>query len=105
MKAVRTKGVTLEDILKKELKNKEFKLLFDEQRFYLQVARLISELRTKSGLSQVELAERANVSQPLVARLERGDHRRTPTFDTIYKLLKALGYEMSLSVKRTRDAA
>lgn len=91
-------SVRLEQILAKELKNREFRIAYDEQRFYLQIAHLISGLREKVGISQMELARRARVSQPLIARLERGDRRRTPTFDTIFKLLKALGYQMSIQV-------
>jgi DNA-binding XRE family transcriptional regulator len=101
----KTKGLPFEELLQKELKNKELKFLFDERRFYLQIARLISELRAKSGLSQAELAKRAGVSQPLIARLERGDDRRAPTFDTIFKILKALGYSLELSVKREGNVA
>ena len=104
MKA-KIKGLSFESLLKKELKNKEVKILFDQMHFYLQVARLITEVRAKCGLSQVELAKRAGVSQPLIARLEKGDHRRVPTFDTIYKIMKALGYTMTISVKPDRRAA
>ena len=89
----------LNTILSKELNKIDFKILFDEHRFYLQIARLISELRQKAGLSQTEVAKKASVSQPMIARLERGDHQRTPTFDTIYKILKVLGYELSLSIQ------
>lgn len=99
------KGLAFEELLARELKNREVKFLFDERRFYLQVARLISELRAKSGLSQAEVAKRARVSQPLIARLERGDHTRTPTFDTVYKILKALGYSMSITVHPERKRA
>lgn len=101
----KVKGLAFEDLLKKELQKKEVKLLFDQIQFYLQIARLITELRTRAGLSQVDLAKRAGVSQPLIARLEKGDHRRVPTFDTIYKIMKALGYSMTISVKPQRGAA
>ncbi len=104
---MKAKGTSLqfEDVLKKQLQNKEVKLLFDQMQFYRQVARLITELRARAGLSQVELAKRAGVSQPLIARLEKGDHRRVPTFDTIYKIMKALGYTMTISVKPEKGAA
>ena len=98
-------GLSFEELLAKELKNKEIRLHFDERRFYLQIARLVSELRARSGLSQVELAKRAGVTQPLIARLEKGDHRRTPTFDTVFKILKALGYSLEVSVKPEKRAA
>lgn len=92
------KGISLETILDRQLKNDGIRLLFEERRFYLQVARLVADLRVKSGISQAELAKTAGVSQPLIARLERGDQQRTPTFDTMFKVLKALGYRMEINV-------
>jgi transcriptional regulator with XRE-family HTH domain len=77
-------------------------MIFDEHRFYLQIAHLVSDLRCKAGISQQELAKKAGVSQPMVARLEKGDHRRIPTFDTIYKILKVLGYSISINVQREK---
>jgi len=99
---MKTKSIGLNEILTKELKNNDLKLLFDENKFYLQIAHLISDLREKTGISQAELAKKAKISQPMVARLEKGDHQRTPTFDTIYKILKALGYVMSINVQKEK---
>ncbi|OFW09816.1 MAG: hypothetical protein A3G20_03180 [Acidobacteria bacterium RIFCSPLOWO2_12_FULL_59_11] len=99
---MKNKSVNLDTILSKELKNDGFRLAFDEHRFYLQIARLVSDLRARTGLSQVELAKKAGVSQPMIARLEKGDSRRTPTFDTIFRLLKVLGYTMSIHVQKEK---
>jgi ribosome-binding protein aMBF1 (putative translation factor) len=99
---MKTKSVSLDEILAKELKSDEFRMTFDEHRFYLQIAHLITDLRSRAGLSQVELAKRACVIQPMVARLERGDSSRTPTFDTIFKVLRALGYTMSINVQKEK---
>lgn len=99
---MKTRSVGLDDILTRELKDNDFKILFDEHKFYLQIAHLISDLREKTGFSQADLAKKANISQPMVARLEKGDHQRTPTFDTIFKILKALGYVMSINVKKEK---
>ena len=100
------KSVSFDSVLERQLKDKELKLLFDERRFYIQVAHLIADLRSKSGMSQADLAKRAKVSQPLIARLEVGDKRRIPSFDTVFKILKALGYRMEINVKReVRQAA
>ena len=52
-------------------------------------ARQIKETRIKSGLSQVELAEKIGVSQPLVSTWERG--KGTPTHDQFNKLFEVLG--------------
>lgn len=99
---MKTKSVSLNDILAKELKNDELRLAFDQRRFYLQIAHLVSDLRARTGFSQVKLAKKAGVSQPMVARLEKGDSNRTPTFETIFKVLKALGYTMSINVQKEK---
>lgn len=90
---------SLNQIIKKYEKNEEFKIAFEERKFYLQIARLIRDLRDRSGFSQAELAKKAKVSQPMIARLESGDHRRTPTIETIHKILSILGYQLILDVK------
>lgn len=97
---MKNKSASLDEILANELRNDEFRLAFDEHRFYLQVARLVSDLRARRGLSQIELAKKAGVSQPMIARLEKGDSRRTPTFDTIFRLLKVLGYTLSIHAQK-----
>ena len=48
----------------------------------------------------MQLAKKANVSQPMIARLERGDQDRVPTLSTINKVLSALGYEADLTIKK-----
>ena len=53
----------------------------------------------------MELAKRAGVKQPLIARLEIGDQQRVPTFDTIYRILKALGYQLQINVAPEKKAA
>ena len=68
----KSKGVSLEAILARQLKDRELKILFDERRFYLQIAHLVADLRARTGMSQSALAKAAGVSQPLIARL-RGD--------------------------------
>ncbi len=93
------KKKSLDQVLKKYSKDEEFKIAYDERRFYLQVAHLIRELRERSGLSQADVAKKAKVSQPMIARLESGDSRRTPTIETIHRILKILGYQLVLEVK------
>jgi predicted transcriptional regulator len=46
--------------------------------------------------------KKAGVSQPMVAHLEKGDSSRTPTFETVFKVLKALGYTLSINVQKEK---
>jgi predicted transcriptional regulator len=56
---------------------------------------LVREARRQAGLTQVELAERAGTTQPVIARLERGD--ANPTFETLERVLHAAGHRLELT--------
>ena len=101
----KTRFKSWEEVESNLLKNNEFKLLYDQRRFFLEIAHLISELRAKKGISQIELAKNAKVSQPFIARIENGDPRRTPTLETIHKILHALGYSLEISAKPEKRRA
>lgn len=59
---------------------------------------LIREARREAGLTQAELAARAGVTQPVVARLEQPSSN--PTLATIESVLDAAGYELELRAAR-----
>ena len=84
----------------KKLKSSDFRMAFEENKMHLNVARTIERLRLKSGLTQKELAEKAGVSQPMIARMEKGDPTRTPTLSTISTILGALGYKLDIIIKK-----
>jgi transcriptional regulator with XRE-family HTH domain len=56
---------------------------------------LVRNARKESGLTQAELAERAGVTQSVIARLERGGGN--PTFLTLERVLHAAGHRLELS--------
>jgi len=51
----------------------------------------LREIRERQFLTQVELADKAQISEITLNRLEKG--RQKPRFSTIRKLAKALGLE------------
>src|ERR1700737_4120004 len=55
---------------------------------------LVRQARREAGLTQAELARRVGVSQPEIARLERGNSN--PTWDTLVRALRATGHELEL---------
>jgi ribosome-binding protein aMBF1 (putative translation factor) len=57
----------------------------------------LRELRKASDMSQVELAERLNVSQNRVSRIEHGDIERAQ-LDTLRKYVEAVGGELRVEV-------
>jgi transcriptional regulator with XRE-family HTH domain len=54
--------------------------------------RLIRECRLRAGLTQQELARRAGMAQPALARIESG--RVVPRFDTVARLLTECGMRL-----------
>jgi transcriptional regulator with XRE-family HTH domain len=60
-------------------------------------AGLVRLARSKSGLTQAELAERAGVSQQTVSAYETG--RMDPTVTTLLKLVEAAGLELRFQLE------
>jgi len=56
---------------------------------------LVRAARKRAGLTQAELAERAGVTQSVIARLERGGGN--PTFLTLERVLHAAGHRLELN--------
>ncbi len=57
--------------------------------FVLETGRLVTQRRIAAGLSQHELAAKSGLTRSLIANIEVG--RRTPTFQSIATIAKALG--------------
>lgn len=58
------------------------------------VVRQLIELREKHGWSQRDLAERAGMKQPQLARLETGQVE--PKLETLQRLAKAMGSRLTI---------
>ena len=58
---------------------------------------LLREARTRAGLSQRALAQRAGTAQSVIARIERG--RSSPTWETLERLLEAADFEVHSTVE------
>ena len=56
----------------------------------------LSEIRRQAGLTQCQMAEKLNVSQPAYASFEKGGNLRV---GTLQKIASALGGELSLNIK------
>jgi len=64
---------------------------------------LLLEARRSAGLTQAELARRANTSQAMVARYETGV--ASPTVRTLRRLLRAVGRDLELSSRSPKIAS
>jgi predicted nucleotidyltransferase/DNA-binding XRE family transcriptional regulator len=59
---------------------------------------VVRDARRRAGLSQVELAERAGVTQSVISAYESG--HRQPSLPTLTALLEAAGFDLELNVRR-----
>jgi transcriptional regulator with XRE-family HTH domain len=60
----------------------------------MHAADLIKDARTRAGISQRELADRAGTSQATVSAYESG--RKVPSVDTLARLLAAMGARLAV---------
>ena len=63
---------------------------------------LVREARKRAGLTQAELAQRVGTTQSAIARLER--HRSTPSFDTVFRMVRACGLDLDLMLVERDDS-
>jgi hypothetical protein len=61
-------------------------------------ANVLREARHRSGLTQVELARRAGVTQSVISAYESG--HRQPALSTLAALVEATGFELDVQVRR-----
>ncbi len=92
----KTKGISLSQILAQQKKDPEFRHHFEQRRLIHEVALTVRGMREASGLTQVELAKLTGTSQPMIARLEKGLDQRTPRWDTLHRIVLALGKRLKL---------
>ena len=96
-KTTRSVGVGLDAYLGKQLKDAEFRHPYEQRRLVHEVAIVVRSMREQTGLTQAQLAKMVGVSQPMIARMERGLDQRTPRWETLRKIGLALGKQLKLS--------
>jgi ribosome-binding protein aMBF1 (putative translation factor) len=69
-----------------------------EEALNAKVAQMIYEARTKSGLTQTQLAELIGTKQPVIARLEDADYEGH-SLSILRRIAEALGQRLEVSFK------
>ena len=83
------KELTLQDVEKSLNLTQEEELQIQLE---MDIIKATIEARKKSGLTQRDLAKKANVKQPVIARLE--SRARSPRVSTLMKILYPMGYTL-----------
>ncbi|MDQ3990029.1 MAG: helix-turn-helix domain-containing protein [Actinomycetota bacterium] len=69
---------------------------YEGARLAFDLGRRVRELRVRQGLSQTELARRAGMTQPAVARFEAGG--TVPTLPVLERLARSLGVQLTVQL-------
>ncbi|QWD59360.1 helix-turn-helix transcriptional regulator [Polynucleobacter sp. MWH-UH35A] len=85
---------------KRWLKEPTYKKAYEESQIEFEIAKEIIEARTKSGLSQEELAALMDTSQSAIARLESG--ACLPSMRTLAKFAKATNSQIQIHFKQIK---
>ncbi|MBI4999853.1 helix-turn-helix transcriptional regulator [Candidatus Gottesmanbacteria bacterium] len=91
---MRNKLYTLEDDLKKRLKDPEFRRLWKESEVEYQLARKLIEKRLKQKISQRELAKQAKTTQAVISRVE--SMSANPSLGLLKRLAEALDSRLEI---------
>lgn len=98
-----TKRPSYDDFKKRVLQDPEAKAAYDLLAPEFDVLRQFIKARQKARCSQVELAERLDLQQPAIARLERGGYTTT-SVGKLAKVADALGYKLKVSLSPKKPA-
>ena len=71
----------------------------DRTKSLLKLGKTLAQLRREAGLTQEDLAHRADLHRTYIGSLERGE--RNPTVTTLLKLAKALSCNPSELLRRS----
>ena len=80
----------MKDVLKRELKDPKFGFYYRREKAISEIAQLVRDARLRAGLTQTQLAEKAQSSQAVIARLESGSDDRVPSLDLLERIAGAL---------------
>lgn len=103
MKAKR-KRIALKDVLKRELRDPEFSFYYQREKAISEIAQLVRDARLRAGLTQARLAEKAQSSQVVIARLESGTDNRIPSLDLLERIAGALNTRLLVRFEQKKVA-
>ena len=92
----RASGIAGDAFLGAQLADPKVRHHFEQRRLVHEVAIAVRSMRMGAGLTQAQLANRIGTSQPTIARLEKGLDVRTPRWDTLQRIARALGRQLKL---------
>lgn len=83
---------SFDDFLKEEMNDPAFKKAWADGTLRRQITEQLIEIRIQHKLTQKQLAQKAGMKQPFLARIESGSS--TPSLTTLRKIAQAVGKDV-----------
>ncbi len=90
-------------VLAKQMKDPEFRYHYLQRNFVHEVAVAVRAMRKQAGMTQAQLAAEVGVSQPMIAKIEKGIEQRAPNWEMLGKVCVALRKQMLLSFRDVEE--
>jgi transcriptional regulator with XRE-family HTH domain len=90
-------GESFRDALAERMKSPTFRFHYEQRGNVGELAIAVRAMRERAGLSQRDLARLVGVSQPMIARVEKGLGSRAPGWDLTRKIAIAFGRQMRVT--------
>lgn len=86
--------------LQEKLQDERFRRLYEEERQLAELSIRLLETRARLGLSQKDLAQKADITQQQLSKLENGV---SYNITTLLKVCKALGLKLELELESPKE--
>ena len=86
------------------MQDPDFAVAWQETEAELSIAGKMLHARRAAGLSQVELAKRANTNQSFIARLESDLYKANPKIGTLSRIAKAMQTKLRIEFVPEEDS-
>jgi DNA-binding XRE family transcriptional regulator len=93
-------GSFFTDVKRWEKEDTTFRNDVDEYVEKVKLASMLKELRKREHLTQAQLAEKAEISQSVIARIESGTSKTLPRLDLFNHIFQAVGYETLIIARK-----
>jgi predicted transcriptional regulator len=95
----RKKIITLNDVIEENLKDPEFAKHYRREQIINSIAKMIHDIRKRTGMTQSQLAKKVQTTQPVIARLESGRDSRIPSLDLLMRIADAAGAKLDIRLQ------
>lgn len=103
--STKRQGTSFDEYLGSQLRDPGFRTHYEQRRLVHDVAIAVRSMREDAGLTQAQLAAIVGTSQPSIARMEKGLDQRTPRWETLHKIARALGKNLRFSFEDADDGS